>query len=161
MSEQPVLTINSHDDDRRIPIEIDGTRYSIGLPSKLTIRSLKIVDRGQRRLQELDAKDEDLTVADEAEYSAWLVRMASQVCDAPTEVLSVMNDFKLIAILHAFSLHRADLSRQANGANPATATHGTTAPPTGTRSSSASRGSTKAPRRRTGGTARSKTPSLH
>jgi hypothetical protein len=154
MESQPVRSITTTDEFASVPIEIDGTRYAIGVMASMNMRSMKMLARGQRRLDEIEAKDEP-TEEEGAEYSAILAKLAGLVCNAPADILQKLNDFKLIGIMTAFTMLQASI-RQANGANPNTTAAQRQNPsrPTGISSSTRSPGSTRARRRRTGGTSR-------
>lgn len=142
--DEPVLDINTI--GLGTPIRIDGKRYFIRAPNKLTLSALMELQDLRPRSYALMQKIEKLSSTERIELSDLLLRCCRLVLDAPPAVQQALGDVERIQILNVFIKLRPNRTPQTAGA-----TNGNRANrSTGGYSSRNSRRVTKASRRSTG-----------
>lgn len=146
---EPVLDISTI--GLGAPVRIDGKRYFIRHPNKLTLESTLELERLTPLAGMLLRRARALSSAEKTELSALLDRICRLVLDAPAAVHKGLSDNNRVALLQVFINLRTPAARRTGGAR------GAKSRSTGARSSRDSRGSTAGPL--TGGTAASRSDS--
>lgn len=144
----PVLDLST--ERERLSVRIDGVPYALRGRHDLTIREYRVITRVGSQLDELETKDE-MTEAEAASYAALLGQMCDVALEAPSDVMAKLDDIQRRAVVRSFLEHlHPSLVKAGRRLTPPSP-----APPSGTRSSRGSSGST-APATRGRGSRRSR-----
>ncbi len=112
--DEPVLDISTL--GVGTPIRIDGRRYFVRHPNKLTLQQRMDLDALRPRASQLLQTIRKLSAAERDELSDLLKRSCAIVLDAPARVQRALGDVERIAILNVFIHLRPKATPRATGA---------------------------------------------